>query len=149
MSAAPRITVRRQNQNYGPYSLDQVNSMLLAGRVAAEDLAWLEGAPEWQRLDSIPGVSRMPPPPAHTEQPLADDESDRQILPAFLLAFFLGVFGVHRFYVGKTGSGIAMLVLTLTIIGSLVSVVWATVDWILIVTGSFTDIEGRRLKRWS
>lgn len=149
MSAAPRITVRRQNQNYGPYSLEQVNSMLLAGRLAAEDLAWLEGAPEWQRLDSIPGVSRMPPPPAYTEPPLAADESDRQILPAFLLAFFLGVFGVHRFYVGKTGSGIAMLVLTLTLIGAVVSAIWATVDWILIVTGSFTDIEGRRLKRWS
>ena len=30
--------------------------------------------------------------------------SDKAILPAFLLAFFFGVFGAHRFYVGKTGT---------------------------------------------
>lgn len=149
MSAAPRITVRRQNLNYGPYSLEQVNSMLLAGRLAEDDLAWLEGAPEWQRLRTIPGVAAMPPAPPPGTGPLEPGESDRQILPAFLLAFFLGVFGLHRFYVGKTGSGIAMVVLTITVVGAIVSGIWATIDWILIVTGSFTDAEGRRLRRWT
>ena len=31
-------------------------------------------------------------------------DSDKLILPAFLLAFFIGPFGIHRFYVAKTGS---------------------------------------------
>ena len=35
--------------------------------------------------------------------------SDKIILPAFLLAFFFGVFGAHRFYVGKTGTAILQL----------------------------------------
>ncbi len=47
---------------------------------------------------------------------------------AALLAFFLGAFGVHRFYLGRVGSGVAMLVLTVTVIGSIVSVPWALID---------------------
>jgi len=35
----------------------------------------------------------------------AADASDKIILPAFLLAFFFGPFGAHRFYVGKLGPG--------------------------------------------
>src|SRR5215469_4356792 len=34
-----------------------------------------------------------------------NDASDKIILPAFLLAFFFGPFGAHRFYVGKIGTG--------------------------------------------
>lgn len=149
----PRITIRSGDQNFGPYTLEQVNSMLTAGRVAGEDLAWLEGSPEWQPLQSIPGVLKLPPrrhaAAGRRDQDHDDGESDRQILPAFLLAFFLGVFGVHRFYVGKTGSGIAMAVLTVTVVGAIVTVIWATIDWIMIVCGSFTDAEGRRLTRWN
>ena len=35
--------------------------------------------------------------------------SDKKILPAFLLCFFLGIFGAHRFYVGKIGTAIAQI----------------------------------------
>ena len=33
--------------------------------------------------------------------PLLANESDKAIIPALLLAIFFGVFGAHRFYVGK------------------------------------------------
>ena len=147
MSAALRITVHHSAQNYGPYSLDQVNSMLTAGRLSDQDLAWVEGTPDWTRLGNVPGVLRVPP--VQVSDVRDPDESPRQILPAFLLAFFLGVFGVHRFYVGKTGSGIAMLVLTFTGIGLLITGIWAMVDWIMCACGAFTDAEGRRLTRWT
>ena len=54
----------------------------------------------------------------------------------------LGVFGAHRFYVGKTGSGIAMI-FTLGGLG-----IWYLYDVIMIASGQFTDAEGRRLVRW-
>ena len=66
--------------------------------------------------------------------------SDGRWLIAILLCFFLGCLGIHRFYVGKTGSGIAML-LTCGGCG-----IWALVDFIMILVNSFTDKDGRPLK---
>jgi TM2 domain-containing membrane protein YozV len=68
--------------------------------------------------------------------------SDKKILPAFLLCFFLGFLGIHRFYVGKTGSGVAQL-LTCGGLG-----IWALVDLIIIATGGFTDKNGNKLTQW-
>jgi predicted Ser/Thr protein kinase len=68
--------------------------------------------------------------------------SDKIILPAFLLAFFFGVFGAHRFYVGKTGTAILQLC-TFGACG-----IWATIDWILILCKVFTDGEGKRITHW-
>lgn len=75
--------------------------------------------------------------------------SEIKILPVFLFAFFLGVLGIHRFYVGKTGSGIAMALISCTFFGLLITGIWATIDWIMIVAGSFKDKEGKTLKDWT
>ena len=68
--------------------------------------------------------------------------SDRSRLVALLFCVLLGVFGVHRFYVGKIGTGILML-LTLGGLG-----IWTLIDLILIAVGSFRDKENRRVFRW-
>ena len=69
--------------------------------------------------------------------------SEKRILPAFLLCFFLGFFGAHRFYVGKIGTGI-LQILTLGGLG-----IWALIDWIMIIVGAFTDKEGNKLTQWT
>ncbi len=51
---------------------------------------------------------------------------------AYLLDIFLGVFGAHRFYLKRTGSAVAMLVLTITVVGLAVTSIWAFVDLFLI-----------------
>ncbi len=61
-------------------------------------------------------------------------------LVALLLCFFLGGLGLHRFYVGKFGSGILML-LTCGLCG-----IWVLIDFILILCGNFKDAEGNDLE---
>lgn len=56
--------------------------------------------------------------------------TDRNKYIAAILAFLFGTLGIHRFYLGRTGSGIAMLVLTCTVVGLLVTGLWALVDCI-------------------
>jgi len=68
--------------------------------------------------------------------------SDKALLPTFLLAFFFGVFGAHRFYVGKTGTAILQLC-TFGACG-----IWAVIDWILILCKAFTDGQGKRITHW-
>lgn len=56
--------------------------------------------------------------------------NDRNKFVAAALAFVLGTLGVHRFYLGRTGSGIAMLVMSITVVGLLVTGPWALIDMI-------------------
>lgn len=68
--------------------------------------------------------------------------STRRIQPLLLLHHFLGIFGAHRFYAGKIGTGILQL-LTFGGFG-----IWALIDFLLIVCNSFTDAEGKVVNEW-
>ena len=69
--------------------------------------------------------------------------SEKKRLLAGILCFFFGVFGAHRFYAGKIGTGIVQL-LTIGGLG-----VWALIDLILILFGEFTDKQGKKIKTWT
>jgi len=69
--------------------------------------------------------------------------SEKRILPAFLLCFFFGVLGIHRFYAGKVGTGILQLV-TFGGLG-----IWALIDIVLIIAGVFTDSDGHKIVLWT
>ena len=68
--------------------------------------------------------------------------SDKKRLIAALLCWFVGILGVHSFYVGKTGIGVAQL-LTLGGCG-----IWAFIDLIMILIGSYKDKDGRPVTEW-
>ncbi|XCP85032.1 TM2 domain-containing protein [Roseburia hominis] len=82
--------------------------------------------------------------------------SDKSKAAAALLSFFLGMFGIHRFYLGRAGSGAVMLVCTILgwftagiIVGlGLIAFVaiWDLVDFVRILCNSLGDAQGRKLK---
>lgn len=68
--------------------------------------------------------------------------SPKNRLAALLLCFFLGYLGIHRFYVGKVGTGLIWL-FTAGFFG-----IGALVDFIMIAIGSFTDQAGLFVMNW-
>ena len=62
-------------------------------------------------------------------------------IPTALLCMFLGWLGIHRFYVGKIGTGLLMLV-TLGGLG-----IWAFIDLLIVVCGAFRDRMGRPIRQ--
>ena len=69
--------------------------------------------------------------------------SPKSRLAASILAFFPGCLGIHRFYVGKVGSGIAEL-----FVGWMTLGISPLIDFIMIVCGRFTDGDGKLIKNW-
>lgn len=68
--------------------------------------------------------------------------SNKSRLAALLLCLFLGAIGVHRFYVGKIGTGIIWL-FTGGCFG-----IGVLIDFILIAVGSFKDKAGNVISKW-
>ena len=100
--------------------------------------------------ETIPNSATVPPQPG---QPFVQSQviinnqnipnsgvvpgvSKKNKVVALLLCIFLGWLGVHRFYVGKIGTGILQL-LTFGGFG-----IWTLVDFILIACKKFTDANG-------
>jgi TM2 domain-containing membrane protein YozV len=104
---------------------------------------------------------------ARVAKKLVGDISSKSRLATTLLAFFLGGVGAHRFYIGKIGTAIVMLLLS---IAGLVAIlllwwlfglglflgyifliavgIWAFVDFIFAVTGHMKDKEGKLIQKW-
>lgn len=66
--------------------------------------------------------------PTKIDMAMSVDFKDPMI--AFILCFFLGGFGIHRFFIGDTGIGAAQLILTILLCGS--GSLWAFIDLFLI-----------------
>ena len=69
-------------------------------------------------------------------------KSEKSFVATLLLCFFVGGLGIHRFYVGKVGTGLLML-FTLGGLG-----IWTLIDFIIIVISSFEDKDGLPIKPW-
>jgi hypothetical protein len=103
----------------GPVSIVELRSYLLSRQLKGSSLLCQEGREVWIPASKLPGLW-----------------SERSFVAALLLSFFLGAFGVDRFYLGYTGLGVAKL-LTLGGCG-----VWALADFILIALKKVPDADG-------
>ncbi len=112
------------------------------------------GYPPPQQGYAPPQPGYAPPQPGYAPQPAysapmavgADGRPLKSKMTAGLLGIFLGSIGVHRFYLGYTGIGVAQIFVTLFTCG--IGGIWGLIEGILILTGSpslSTDAEGRPL----
>jgi TM2 domain-containing membrane protein YozV len=84
--------------------------------------------------------------------------SPKSRLATALFAFFLGQLGAHRFYIGKTGTAVVMLVLTIIAIPLCLVIVgffilgavriWSLIDFIFAVAGKMNDSQGLLIEKW-
>lgn len=88
--------------------------------------------------DQVPRFPNGKPSVDEMGEPIATQSR----LAAAILCWFLGIFGIHRFYVGKVGTGVLMI-FTLGGLG-----IWALIDFIMILIGSFRNKEGLKLYNW-
>jgi TM2 domain-containing membrane protein YozV len=107
----------------------------------------MDKPPFHQPVEARPMMNAPSPPGSYDHE--GEYVSDKNRLLALLLALLVGCFGIHRFYVGKTGTGVVMLLLDLTLIGFAVTGVWAMVDALFIAFGEFTDGNGDKILEWN
>ena len=87
-------------------------------------------------------MDQQPVQPMQPQQPqYVVQTSSKSKMTALLLCIFLGGLGVHRFYVGKVGTGV-LYIFTAAIFGF----GWLF-DIIKIATGTFTDASGAPLNK--
>lgn len=80
-------------------------------------------------------------------QPYDPPQGTKSRIAAGVLAILFGVFGVHNFYIGKTGLGIAQLAITVCSCGTLaiVSEIWGIIEGVRLLQGTI-DTDGYGMK---
>ena len=74
----------------------------------------------------------------------------KNMIVAYILWYFLGIVGGHRFYMGKIGTAVTQLILSLTVVGLIVTGIWWIVDAFLVhtwVKRHNAEVENRIIDR--
>jgi TM2 domain-containing membrane protein YozV len=116
-------------QQYGPVNLGQMRQWLAEHRLRADSLVQAEGSLDWRPLSSFPEfaaeLKSVPPtiaPPTAVPPPLSNPRASSKI-PAGICGILLGTFGVHKFILGYTGTGVLMLAVSILSCGTLAPVI--------------------------
>jgi len=153
--------VTANGQQKGPYTLSQMQAMWRAGIITNKSPYWKEGMPQWADCSTIAPL--LGPPPKGESSPTlqAKAVSQKKVLPAFLLCFFLGWLGVHAFYAGAKNQGMIYLGLqagawvgnfilpgiAFVVCYIAISVFWFS-DLIRVLTGNYKDGNGNLITEW-
>lgn len=144
-------------KSYGPYTVDELQRFSAEGRVTAISMLCAQDGSAWTPAYSVLGSAgglppgSLPPiaPPPPTFGPPPVNPALKSRLAAGLFGVLLGMLGIHNFYLGYNGRGIAQLLISILSCFWLAPVVWiwALIEGILIFTGSIaTDASGFPLR---
>ncbi len=142
--------ISRAGQQYGPYSFADLRRYVSSGNILVTDLTRNDEMAEWIPVSQLLGATAagqqtaVPPPPGYAQapvyvqtqpvlyaQPVSPNYPPPKSRVAFiLLGVFLGHLGVHNFYAGYTGRGLAQLLITLLTcgLGAIVTFVWSIIE---------------------
>lgn len=132
-------------RQYGPVTADQLRQWITEGRTNGQTLVQPDGALDWKTLASLPEFAGIRYA-AGVPPIIGQDDLRKSKLIAGLFGILLGGLGIHRFYLGYIGLGVAQIIVTLVTCG--IGAVWGLIEGILILCGSSitTDVDGRPLK---
>ncbi len=131
-SGAPAVAVER-----GAYGASEQPTVTQPGRAHADD-------------DRDAGYT--PWPNAPVARPHRFQYSSRSRVAAGLMGMFLGTFGIHRFYLGYSGLGALMLLLSILGGGPTFGVscgfvgIWGFIEGVMCLCGGMKDADGRELR---
>lgn len=124
------------------------NSVMRKGVKGVMDLPMQRGAYTDEVIDTVkkiiagePVADYVFPEPEVEETAAPAAAAPKSWVVTLVLCLFLGGLGIHRFFVGKTGTGIVWL-----LTGGVFGIGWL-VDLIKILTGKFTDKAGKALQK--
>lgn len=125
MTTPNAFIIQRMGAEEGPFSVEDLKAQARARYLKSNTMVKrADGTGSWFLASEVPGVF-----------------SEREWLPTLLISFFLGWFGIDRFYLGYTALGVLKLI-TLGGCG-----IWYIVDLILIAMGNLDDSEHMPLRR--
>lgn len=125
MAVHDTFLVQRMGTEEGPFTLQDLQAQSRAGVLKANTMVKkADGSGSWFLASELPGAF-----------------SERDWLATLLISFFLGTFGIDRFYLGYTGLGILKLI-TFGGCG-----IWYLYDVIMIAMGKLPDKSGLPLRR--
>jgi len=149
MAESKQLHLSYRGQQLGPMDLQSVNIALLSGEVGADAMAWYAGLDAWIPITQVEGV-RLRMAGSTPQPPLAPPafypnvgKQPKSRIGYILLGIFLGMLGVHNFYAGYIGQGIAQLLITVFLFWTIIAIPIVWIWTIVNVCTVDTDASGR------
>jgi len=147
--------INKSGVKLGPFSNDEVLSFLLKGQISGKTKVWKEGLLQWENLEAHFSENNGPPPlPIENEIASGGDISKKASnkLAAGLCGIFLGGFGIHKFVLGFSTSGLIMLLVSIfTCVGLPIMATIGLIEGIIYLCKSdedFVNIYVVEKKEW-